>query len=237
MLDVCSIYKMTLAQLAWRSDDIYAHQAKLACLWKKMQWESPGQTNRHLKPFAKQLPYSTNAVYYWTLNIDQTMIACRERLEQSTHVVTNRLLADCLFSIGVCMIHHCSYDETTLRALSESLDEYSRCTHDRHYRIAILKRLIEMIKKPSDYILPVPNDDPLFGTPKSFHNGRYRTDIGMSANCILGFTSTCDDALKDFANLDAAYDDAFIMYLRHKDDMMPVWMHTGRLLFQYAPDI
>jgi len=231
IVDVCTIYSLTIKQMDYDARDIYAWADRLTHLWQKMQWESPGHTVRHLKPFVKQLPYASNASYYWTLNIDTINVECRERLSKSTHVVTSRLLADCLFSIGLCMMHHSSYDEINIRVLNESLEEYERCTNRRHYRIPLLKRLVDVLKESHAYSLTMD----LFSSihPKVPENEK--TAIGISKEAIHQFCSTLDDGT---ANFDAnTNDELFISYLKQKDNLIPVWMFVGQQTFQFAPDI
>lgn len=232
MLHVCTIYSLTVKQMTFETFEYHAYKDRLLNIWQQMQWYSPGHIVHHLKPFVGQLPYCTNANYFWTLAIDQVMIECRERLSKSTHVVTSRVLADCLFSIGVCMLYHSSYDRINIRALSESLEEYERYTNGRHYRIPLIKQLIRVIKTPDVYQLPFdscvhPN------VPK-----HERTLIGLCNKTIHQFCSTTlDDATTNFVTLDATNDELFIAYLANKDEMMRTWMSVGQQTFLFASDI
>jgi hypothetical protein len=237
ILDICSIYNFTLQQLQFDSDDIYAYTTRLTHLWEKMQWESPGQTVGHLRPFAKQIPYATNAGYYWTLNIDEVMVEYRLRLAKCSQITTSRVLADCLFSIGACMIHHSSYPDINLRAFNESLQEYDRFTNGRHYRIPILKRLIDVVSDPQHFMLPV-------GRPENLKNCEHpgvlvsnKTVIGKSQEYIEQFCSTLEDGLVGFSNVNAHNDESFIIYLKKREELMSTWMHVGKRAFQFATDI
>jgi hypothetical protein len=232
ILDVCTIYSLTLKQMTFDAILVSAQSDQLATLWQHMQWHSPGHTVHHLKPFVNQLPYSTNGSYYWKLQIDQTLIELRQRLSESTHVVTSRILADCFFSIGGCMVWHAFEDELNICALTESLQEYERCTHHRHYRISLLKRLINVIKEPRDYHLPEE-----VGCRHRKVPLRDKTFIGFSKDTIHQFCSTLDDATSNFATLNATNDETFISYLKQKDQNMPMWISVGQQAFQFASDI
>jgi len=49
--------------------------------------------------------------------------------------------------------------------------------------------------------------------------------------------TTLDDAITNFATLNATNNETFISYLTKKDELMPVWMSVGQQTFQFASDI
>lgn len=233
ILDVCNIYHLSLEQTHFRSDAPYQFSDRLGNLWQKMQWQCPRQTVRHLQPFVQQLPFSTTSAYFWNLNMDQIMIEFRERQSKVTHVVTSRVLADCLFSTSLCMLYHSSLNDKTITAFTEALEEYERFTMGRHYRIPLIRLLLQVLKE--SHVFALPQD--LFSCLHPKIPAREKNAIGMTLETVFQFASSLEDVVNHGHETSSLNNESFIDFLKRNDKHMTYWIMMGQQIFTFVIDL
>ena len=253
IVQVCAYYKIMLKKMETGNENTYVDELKH--IWQKMQWERSSTTSQHIQPFVRQLPYSIDSTYYWTIVINDTVNHNRRQGETAGLVSTSLSLADALFSLIGCMLHNKRTSFSLPDLITKAIDQYERFTNGRHYRIPLLKKLQLVVNDPSDVALP-PNES-IFMPYHLRRGGRTvsqiigcehpgvpqekLTAIGMSRDEIKRFSKTAKDSLNDFANHQEwsssssnNNDEKFVAYLRQRDEMMPVWIDVGLTSFRLA---
>jgi hypothetical protein len=124
-------------------------------------------------------------------------------------------------------------DIQVLNFISEACQKYEMYTAGRHYRIALLQRLHNVLAFPEQSILGPLNEPKLFSS-NNLHIGiplARVTTVGLCQDGINRFSSTLQDAKHDFSHvplsLGGGNDSVFIEYLRQRDPMMAVWIDFG----------
>jgi hypothetical protein len=239
---VCKLYNITLKKSKYfHSGDSYSEQ--LTHVWRTMQWDRLNHTSHHIEPFLKQLPYSIAKESDWRALMNEAMDKDRHKFQNSSFVSSSRRSADVLFSLITCMLHHIDFSTDYTCVIERAIEEYGQCTDQRHYRIPLLKRLLDAYNHVYSVVLDRGSILAILGEHAKDmlsceHPGVPQekvTAIGMTLESIRLFSAkTLQDGLVDFAHVDWSDDDKFCAYLRQQDEMMPVWIDVGLQMFRFA---
>jgi hypothetical protein len=224
VLYLCEVYEITIEKILHNNRGSH-FDYKLKKIWEKLQNNTDFNTSRHLTPFIRSLPYYPASQYFWD-NLIQNHVDNHKRLLQSFSLMdTPKTYADRLFSLVVNMLYHYNHDQPYFSVIQATLQAYQKSTAGRHYRIPLLRRLLQVNKDPVTHQLKASNNQ-----AEHVHAGLTPAEISavdMTQREIEAFAITARDSRNDFEHKDLSNDEKFIMYLKQRDPLMPAWIDMG----------
>jgi hypothetical protein len=207
---------------------------KLSIIYKKLSYDSYDYTSNHLKPFVHQLVSKIDCPLSWQRHREDLLDSKRKKMQQQSGIDSSIFLAHRMHSVISCMLQYVNIEDIdVLNFISEACQEYEMFTAGRHYRLALLQRLHNVLAFPENHILVSPNETKLFCSNNS-HIGiplAQVTAVGLCQDEIVRFSFTLQDAKHDFSHvplsLGGGNDSVFIEYLKQRDSMMAVWIDSG----------
>jgi hypothetical protein len=231
---LCSLYSIVVNNLVYYVQD-QKWASKLEQLYRNFYWECSEQTSIHLVPFIKQLVRFVDNPHWWKIRFEKIE---NDRLAaESTGLLgSSRFVADSYYSSIALMIYCVDVDYNSFLAMNTACKEYELCTNYRHYRIALLDKLIQIIGWPNEHILIDKDKDRrpkrTNTLPRRSHHYNVpfpkRSAIGTCNLEIMRFMSSARDATENFKSVNWSNDETFIKYLRQRDETMDVWMDVGQ---------
>ena len=97
-----------------------------------------------------------------------------------------------------------------------------------------MKKLLEVYSQQEPYKL---NPQPCQEDSKDIHPQVSKEDssaIGMTHQDIKKFSLTMQDGQDNFKNIDLSNDEKFCMYLKNRDELMPLWINFGLDSLRFA---
>ena len=111
-----------------------------------------------------------------------------------------------------------------IHIIKATLEAYEKSTAHRHYRIPLLKKLLQSYSHQEHCQA---DNHPQVSKEES-------SAIGMTHQDIKQFSLTLQDGLEDFKNIDLSNDEKFCMYLKNRDELMPLWINFGLDTLRFA---
>ena len=222
-LRICKYFSFALDKLEYTVTSSFGEELKLLGL--ELQRDLDMWTSRHLVFFMNVLPYYVDSQSSWENLMSMSLTIGKQTLQGFSLAEMPRQYADQLFSLVVSMLAHNKVAPFT-HVIKATIEAYEKCTAYRHYRLPLLKKLLEVYSNPEHYKLSLPS---YAIVPQENINV-----IGMTHRDIRQFSMTLRDGLDDFENIDLSNDEKFCLYLRNRDEFMPVWINFGFDTLRFA---
>ena len=205
----------------------------LKLLGLEMQRDLDMYTSRHFVFFMNALPYYVASQQSWENLMFMALNVGKRTLQGFSLANAPRNYADQLFSLVVSMLAHNKVAPFT-HIIKATLEAYEQCTAHRHYRIPLLNKLLQVYSNPERYKL-IPQSRQ--AEDEDIHPQvpiEDKSAIGMTHQDIRQFSMTLQDGLDDFNNIDLSNDDKFCLYMKTRDELMPVWINFGLDTLRFA---
>ena len=223
-LRICKYFSFTLKTLeAIVYNVIPNFDEDLKLLGLEMQRDLDKYTTRHFVIFMNTLPYYVASQQSWENLMLMTQNVGKRTLQGFSLAEAPRNYADQLFSLVVSMLAH-NKVAPFIHIIKATLEAYEKSTAHRHYRIPLLKKLLQSYSHQEHCQA---DNHPQVSKEES-------TAIGMTHQDIKQFSLTLQDGLEDFKNIDLSNDEKFCMYLKNRDELMPLWINFGLDTLRFA---
>jgi len=226
---LCEYFSVTADKIQNQNNQVM-YDDILKNVWQKLQKNTEFNTSRHLTPFMKMLPYFVNSSFFWDKLIETNTVTIKRMLQSFSLLEMPKTYADRLFSLVSCMLHH-HYGNSFAHVIQATLDAYLKSTAGRHYRIPLLRKLLQVYSNPNSHQLTI---EPNKTNPHSNLSASESSAIHMTLRDIEAFSVTATDARNDFENVDVSNDEKLIMYMKKRDPLMPAWIDTGLDAIRFA---
>jgi hypothetical protein len=201
----------------------------LQAVWKQLERSLQFNTSRHLTPFMQILPYWIKSQIFWDNVIDAHLNSIKKMMQSFSLVKHPKPYADRLFSLLTCMLYH--NDQTPFdHIIRATLEAYCKSTAQRHYRIPLLKKLLQVYNNKKFYRLKLNNK----GSEPIHQDFQELSAVDMTLKDIETFSVTLRDAFNDFDHIDLSNDDKFCLYMRQRDPLVPAWIDFGLESLRFA---
>ena len=222
-LRIGKYFSFALDKLEYTVTSSFGEELKLLGL--ELQRDLDMWTSRHLVFFMNVLPYYVDSQSSWENLMSMSLTIGKQTLQGFSLAEMPRQYADQLFSLVVSMLAHNKVAPFT-HVIKATIEAYEKCTAYRHYRLPLLKKLLEVYSNPEHYKLSLPS--------YAIVPQENISVIGMTHRDIRQFSLTLRDGLDDFENIDLSNDEKFCLYLRNRDEFMPVWINFGFDTLRFA---
>ena len=233
-LRICKYFSFAIKKLEYNVYNVIRNfDEELKLLGLEMQRDLDMYTSRHFFFFMNALPYYVASQTSWENLMSMALNVGKRTLQGFSLAEAPRQYADQLFSLVVSMLAHNKVAPFT-HIIKATLEAYEQCTAHRHYRIPLLKRLLKVYSNPKLYQL---SPQPCQAENDDIHPQVSKEDssaIGMTHQDIKLFSMTLQDGLEDFKNIDLSNDEKFCMYLKNRDELMPLWINFGFDTLRFA---
>ena len=233
-LRICKYFSFALKKLEYNVYNVIRNfDEELKLLGLEMQRDLDMYTSRHFVYFMNALPYYVASQQSWENLMFMALNVGKRTLQGFSLAETPRYYADQLFSLVVSMLAHNKVAPFT-HIIKATLEAYEQCTAHRHHRIPLLKKLLEVYSQQERYKL---NPQPCQKDSKDIHPQVSKEDssaIGMTHQDIKKFSLTMQDGQDNFKNIDLSNDEKFCMYLKNRDELMPLWINFGLDSLRFA---
>ena len=147
---ICTYFDITQQKLEYNCTNIF----KISLSYIQQQWnnEKDHTTPSHFYSFVNVLPYHLTDPTFWDFLIQANTTWLKVQQQTITKANMPRRYADHLFSLLVSNLYHNKVGSFT-HLISATLEAYKKCTAHRHYRIPLLKRLLEECRQPEVFHL------------------------------------------------------------------------------------
>jgi hypothetical protein len=179
--------------------------------------------SRHLTPFLQILPYNLCHKFFWGKLVERITSTTFRTLQSFSLLDNPKTYADRLFSLIVSMLYH-DPSRSFSHVIQTTLTAYLKSTAGRHYRIPLIRKLLQVYQNPLAHQLNPEPDEPIphFSLPQEKVNA-----VNMTLKDIQDFSFTVQDARNNFANIELCPDEKFIMYMKKRDILMSAWIDLG----------
>ena len=221
IIRICTFFDITQNKIEHNCTNVF--KQSLRYLKLQLHNEKDHTTSSHFYSFVDVLPYHLTDPNSWDVLIQANTTWQKEQQQEVTKANMPRRYADHLFSLLVSNLYHNKVGSFT-RLISLTLEAYEKCTAHRHYRIPLLKRLLEVCRQPEKFHLK-PNYAEL-DVHAQVPNENISA-IGMTLQDIEKFSATLQDGHDDFKHVDLSNDEKFFLYLKNRDHLFLDWIHFG----------
>ena len=233
-LRICKYFSFAIKKLEDNMYNVNRNFDKdLKLLGLEMQRDLDMYTSRHFVFFMNALPYYVASQQSWENLMFMALNVGKRTLQGFSLAEAPRYYADQLFSLVVSMLAHNKVAPFT-HIIKATLEAYEQCTAHRHYRIPLLNKLLQVYSNPERYKL-IPQSRQ--AEDEDIHPQvpiEDKSAIGMTHQDIRQFSMTLQDGLDDFNNIDLSNDDKFCLYMKTRDELMPVWINFGLDTLRFA---
>jgi len=229
---LCCIYDITIEKIEKNCNGPeYDH--RLQDLWKKIFHLREYNTSRHLYPFFSTMPFYAGTQFYWDKLIEDNLGTNKKMMQSFSHLDSPKPYADRLFSLVVNLLYHNRHSPCP-DVIQETLNAYQKSTAGRHYRIPLLRKLLQVYKYPAVYQLKIDEESK---PEEDLHSSVPFDQVSatnMTQKDIEAFSISALDARNDFVNVELDNDEKLIMYMKKRDPLMPAWIDCGLDCIRFA---
>ena len=230
-LRIGKYFSFVLDKLEYTVTASFSEDLKLLGL--ELQRDLDMWTSRHCVFFMNVLPFYINSATSWENLMSMSLGVGKQTLQGFSLAEIPRHYADQLFSLVVSMLAHNKVAPFN-HVIKATIEAYEKCTAHRHYRLPLLKRLLEVYSHQERYRL---HPQPCQAESNDIHPNvptEEKSVIGITHQDIRLFSMTLRDGLDDFENIDLSNDEKFCLYLKNRDEFMPVWINFGLDTLRFA---
>jgi len=203
---------------------------------QRLDWGRHLDTSRHLDPFLNLIPNAFINKEKWDQMIEMTVTNVKSSLQTHSLCDVPRPYADNLYTLLVSAAYYYPQFNGNFKLMGLTLDAYRASTAGRHHRIGLLSRLVDLKKDwYTQYLYTDPKPKTLNG-PDVKHVYLYHpfatweqlTAQETIPREIRHFTEeTMRDALNHFEGISLDNAEHFSAYLRHRDELLQVYIDSG----------